>query len=253
MRLPRIYTAAELTVAVEITLEKQASHHLVTVLRVKSGTQVLLFNGDGFDYLANIIEAGKSTRLEIISRQENPTESPLDISLLLASIRKDRMDYSIQKSVELGVDRIVVFHADLSTGKPLRERERRKKEHWQAVIRSAAEQSGRSRITTIDYAENLDAALDTFSTNDPDALCVLLNPNAEISLAARLHRYTEDITTPRTIVLAIGPESGFSANELRTAESSNFTSTSLGQRVLRAETAPVCALAVLQATLGDLA
>lgn len=254
MRVPRIYTASDLAVETELTLEKNASHHLITVLRAKIGAQVVLFNGDGFDYRATIVEAGKYTRVQIQERQDNNSESTLDTGFLIASLRGDRMDYAIQKSVELGVNHLIIFHAMLSSGKPLGERQSRKLEHWQAVIQSAAEQSGRSHITSIDYAENFARALALSNVEIPGAsLRLLLDPTAKRSLSDELKQQAASASLPRALLMATGPESGFSDEELARAGEAHFTSASLGQRVLRAETAPVCALAVAQATLGDLA
>ncbi len=253
MRIPRIYTAADLAVAAEVTLEKSASHHLTTVLRAGTGTEVLVFNGDGFDYQARIVAAGKSTCLEITDRFENINESPLDSCLLLASLRKDRMDYAIQKSVELGVDQLIIFHADRSSGKSFGDRAERKLQHWKGVVQSAAEQCGRSHITSIQYVDEFAEALSALSANmHSGSLRVLLSPTAEHSLSAELRQYAASAAAQSSIALAIGPESGFSTDELDMAMQGNFTPVTLGQRILRAETAPICALSVVQATLGDL-
>jgi len=251
MRVPRIHIEDALVCESEITLDKAASHHLSKVLRAKTGDPVCLFNGDGYDYRANITATGKSTRLKVELRQPNATESPLHSILLIGVSRGDRMDYAIQKSVELGVSGIVAFYGQQSPLKRTVERDARKILHWQGIIKSAAEQSGRGALPDMQLKLNFEQALKTLeSSQNAVALALILHPASEYSMAAVLGKKPHDSAS--TLALAIGPERGFAEAELRMAREAEFVPVTLGPRTLRTETAPVAALTVLQTLAGDL-
>jgi len=248
----------------ELTLNKAASHYLNTVLRSRVGDSVILFNGDGFDYSARIVSPGKATTLLVYEKQPNLAESNIDCTLLLGLSRNERMDYAIQKSVELGVNSIVAFQAIRSSSRLSKDRELNKIRHWKSVIQSAAEQSGRNRMPDFTLAKKFDLAADIAIeaqkkvAANTQSLRFLLEPSASDSLISNLASITnrgENIdsgsSTQWQVLLATGPESGFSPEELDLTKSHGFQCVTLGPRVLRAETAPVAALSVLQSTLGD--
>ena len=240
----------------ELTLNKAASHHLTTVLRARVDDSVCLFNGDGFDYFARIVQPGKATTLIVYEKQINQSESNIDCTLLLGLSRSERMDYAIQKSVELGVNSIVAFQAMRSATKLSLEREANKIRHWKSVIQSAAEQSGRNRLPEFTLVKNFElaigAAIDAQNAQElnPQSLRFILEPSANTSLVSSLASITST-NAAWQILLATGPESGFSPEELALTKSHEFQCVTLGPRVLRAETAPIAALSVLQASLGD--
>lgn len=248
----------------ELILNKAASHHLITVLRARVGDSVVLFNGDGFDYVARIVSPGKATTLQVYEKQANLAESNINCTLLIGLSRNERMDYAIQKSVELGANAIVAFQAMRSSTKLSKDRELNKIRHWKSVIQSSAEQSGRNRLPDFTLAKNFSAAVDlaiaaqNTVTANTQSLRFLLEPSAPDSLISNLTSKTSTgksigrgSNTQWQILLATGPESGFSAEELALTQSHEFQAVTLGPRVLRAETAPVAALSVLQSILGD--
>ena len=248
----------------ELILNKAASHHLITVLRARVGDSVMLFNGDGFDYTARIASPGKAATLLVYDKQPNLTESNIDCTLLIGLSRNERMDFAIQKSVELGVNAIVAFHAMRSSSKLSKDRELNKIRHWKSVIQSAAEQSGRNRLPDFILAKNFDLAAGIAieaqqkAAVNTQSLRFLLEPSASDSLISNLtskNHIGENIdsgsNTQWHILLATGPESGFSPEELDLTKKHEFQCVTLGPRVLRAETAPVAALSVLQSSLGD--
>jgi len=251
MRVPRIYVEGRLVCESEIALDKAASHHLSKVLRVRTGDPVCLFNGDGYDYDGSITTTGKSTRIYVESRKPNSTESPLHTVLLLGVSRGDRMDYAIQKSVELGVTEILAFYGQQSSLKRTDERDTKKLQHWQSIVKSAAEQSGRGALPELQLTLNFSRTLETLSLGDKTTtMALILHPAGERSMAAALR--AQDNLLASKLVLAIGPEQGFADAELEMATQAQFLPVTLGPRTLRTETAPVAALTILQSLAGDL-
>ena len=253
MRVPRIHVEDELVCESEITLDKAASHHLSKVLRAKTGDPICLFNGDGHDYKGSITQAGKSTRVGIESRKPNSTESPLHTVLLLGVSRGDRMDYAIQKSVELGVSGIIAFYGQQSALKRTKERDAKKTQHWQGISKSAAEQSGRGSLPELQLKLDFNQALEALNLSQTAlSMALILHPASQQSMAAALHSREHNSTTKLALAIAIGPEQGFSDTELAMADREQFKAVTLGPRTLRTETAPVAALTVLQTLAGDL-
>jgi len=239
--VPRIYTPAELAVGASITLEKSASAHVAKVLRLSPGDAVIAFNGNGDDHRAEIVEVGKRVRVRIRARARNTSESPLRIVLVQGISRSDRMDFALQKSVELG---IVEFQAVVTEKSSVRldaVRMDKKVRHWQAVAISAAEQCGRSTLVAIKTPITLMQWLD--SANAAKTV-ITLEPAARKTL--------RDCAIERECALLIGPESGFSPREVAQIQNRGMTLARPGPRVLRTETAAVAAVTALQTLYGDL-
>lgn len=255
MSIPRLYCPLELESGRTVSLDKATSHHLTTVLRAKPAESVCLFNGDGHDYIAIIETTGKSASVRVDEKHQNRTESPLQTCLIQGLSRGDRMDFTVQKSVELGINRIVVFHADKSGKRQSPERQQKKQHHWEAIVRSAAQQSGRSFLPQIEYHPELSAAIthaSCFAANRQESNVRarwMLVPESKQSLAS--FAGAQHDTTHATIL--IGPESGLTEGEMQLANEHEFASASIGPRILRTETAVVTALSVLQTLAGDLA
>lgn len=221
------------------------AHHALRVLRLKAGDAVVLFNGDGYEYAAVISEAGRGrVALEITGRAERDRESPLAITLAQAVSSGERMDYTVQKAVELGVARIQPLIAERSVVRLQGERATKRAEHWQAVVVASCEQCGRNRLPPVLPLLSLDAYLAGEAARCDGALRLLLSPSSV--------RRLRDLDRPTgPAVLLAGPEGGFSPHEERAAEQAGFLSARLGPRVLRTETAAVAALAAMQAWWGD--
>lgn len=242
MRIPRIYTDTPLTVGQEASLDENAAQHVGRVLRMQPGQQLVLFNGNGCDYAATIVEAGKrQVTASIRAEAVNTTESPLEIVLAQTLSKGDRMDYAVQKATEMGVTRIVPLVSERCDVRLRGDREDKRLRHWRQVAISAAEQCGRARI--------------------PELLPVMTLPQwlgyaRDCDLRLVLHHRTEQtldtLTRPARVALMIGPEGGFSEAEIEAAENNGFLPVALGPRVLRTETAPVAAITLCQWLWGDM-
>jgi 16S rRNA (uracil1498-N3)-methyltransferase len=240
MRTPRIYTPQTLAGSSFVELEQQASHHINKVLRMQEGDSIILFNGDGFDYTARIDSIHKkSLSASINDAIVRETESPLSIHLGIGISKGDRMDWIMQKATELGVTAITPLFTERTEVRLKGERLEKKHLHWQQIIISACEQSGRSVLTKLAPATRIDLWT---TSNDAEKKFVLH------------HRSTQSLDsedTPKSIALLVGPEGGLSEAEIKAAEKQNFDALALGPRVLRTETAPLAALSVLQYLWGD--
>lgn len=239
MRLPRIYTTQPLDTQF-IDLEPEPSRHLARALRMRNGDSLILFNGMGGEYSATIIDVGKkSVRVSIESYQAPQVESELSINLGVAVSRGERFDWVIQKATELGVRSIYPLFTEHTGVKLPAERAQKKHRHWQQIAISACEQCGRNQIPEIELPQPITGWLE----------------GAESELKLIMHTAVAggmpEQRTPRSIDLLVGPEGGFSESEIATATAHGFLPLQLGPRVLRTETAPVAALAVLQARWGD--
>lgn len=242
MRIPRIYTDSALATGRTCELDDNAAGHVGRVLRMQTGQQLTLFNGDGKDYQATIAAANKKqVQVEITGETAKHTESPLDIVLGQTLSKGDRMDYAVQKAVEMGVSRIVPLTTERCDVKLKGDREEKRLRHWQQVAISAAEQCGRARVPEVLPVMTLPQWLEYSQNCD---LRLVLHHRTEKSLDA--------LTKPGSIALMIGPEGGLSADEITQAENSGFLPVALGPRVLRTETAPIAALALCQWLWGDI-
>ncbi len=242
MRIPRIFVEHALQVGAQIELPAEVANYCLRVLRLKEGAELVLFNGQGGEYAARLLAAGRrEARVEVAAFSPREAESPLPITLAQGISKGERMDYTVQKSVELGVARIIPLETGRTVVNLRDERADKRLSHWQGVVRSACEQCGRNRLPAIEpvrgYAEWLRAA--------PAGLKLVLHHRAEQGLRALK-------PDERGLTLLIGPEGGLSESEIELAIASGFTPVCLGPRVLRTETAAITAIAALQALWGDL-
>lgn len=243
--VPRVFVDAALAAGEAFELADAKRHHLATVLRLKAGAPVTLFNGDGHEYAAYIDHADrKRMTLAVEARHSPQRESPLSITLYQAIARGDRMDFALAKAVELGVTAIRPVFTERGKVKLEGDRLAKKQAHWQAVVESAAEQSGRLVCPNVADALPLARCLAADNQSDPP-LRLMLAPTAEGSLAS--------LGRAEHIALLIGPESGLSETEVDTAHAAGWQPITLGPRILRTETAGMAALATLQTFWGDLA
>ncbi|MFG0457118.1 MULTISPECIES: 16S rRNA (uracil(1498)-N(3))-methyltransferase [Shewanella] len=242
MRVPRIYQPQPLAVNQQLNLDEDGAAHIGKVLRMGSGEHISLFNGDGNDYLAEIVDAGKkSVTVKVLSCEANPSESPLNLHLGQVISRGDRMEFTIQKSVELGVNTITPLFSDRCGVKLNGERLEKKIQQWQKIVISACEQSGRSQVPIVRPAMELQE----WCSEPTSALKLNLHPRAAHGINGL------DLSHTR-VRLLIGPEGGLSAEEIAMTETYQFTDVLLGPRVLRTETASLTAITALQLRFGDL-
>jgi len=242
MREPRVYTPQDLASGKEITLEAGPARHLLRVLRLAKGAPLRLFNGDGREFSARLTLAAKegvrAQPLELINEE---AQDVLPLQLYLGISKGERMDFAMQKAVELGVTAIQPLFCARSVVQLKGERLQRRLQHWRGIIIGACEQSGRCRLPELAPPLKLPDALGRSS----DADCRLL-------LHHQGARGLDQLPVPsRGVDLLIGPEGGLEPGERDLALRSGFTALRLGPRVMRTETAPLAALAAIQMLWGD--
>ena len=239
---PRLYCDLALSPGAEIVLPEAAAHHSVTVLRLQVGDTLNLFNGEGGEYRATLVAVNKrETRARLLEFDATERESPVDITLALGISAGERMDYSLQKATELGVTSIQPLATERSVVKLAGERADKRLQHWQHVVIAACEQCGRNRVPAVAPVQKLFAYL---ADVDRSKRRLLLSPDAATPL--------KRVAPAAGVILLIGAEGGLAPAEYQAAEASGFEPVKLGPRILRTESAPVAALAVLQALWGDL-
>ena len=247
MRNTRIHVAAELTSEHELLLPPTASAHLLRVLRLRVGAALTLFNGQGGEYSAELLGTDKgSACVKIGAFDSVERESPLQLTLLQGIARGERMDQIVQKATELGVNSIVPLSCEFSVVRLAAHALARRRERWQAVAISACEQCGRNRPPLVEPIAELDTACAAITAGDA-SLRLMLVPDARESLSALARG------SLLSVALLVGPEGGLSGREQLLAQRAGFRACRLGPRTLRTETAPLAALAALQALVGDLA
>jgi len=243
MRTIRVFIAQPLSTGITVALGEQAAGHVSRVLRLKEGDALQLFNGDGSQYDAILSQCDKkAVRARIDSSKIVSRESPLAITLMQGISRGERMDYTVQKAVELGVTRIEPVISERCGVSVDAERWEKKREHWQRVAVSACEQCGRNTVPEIAVVRRLDIALSELA---PGSLRVMLDPDGKQSL--------RDLPLQAVVVLLAGPEGGLGEMDLKYAHAAKFTGLRLGPRILRTETAAMAALSGLQLLAGDFA
>jgi 16S rRNA (uracil1498-N3)-methyltransferase len=244
MRITRVFTPQALHMGAELTLSAMSSSHLIKVLRLRAGARVVLFNGDGINYSGEILvpRAEATTVRVLASHSASVLESPLKITLLQGLCRGEKMDWVLEKATELGVHHVVPVVTERSEVHLDAERAQKRREHWQRVVISACEQSGRAFVPSVEALSPLDQRL----ANRIDAEQKwALEPGADNLSRLRAN--------PASIAIAIGPEGGFSERDLSQLKVAGFSAIALGTRILRTETAGPAALSALQALFGDLA
>ncbi len=240
MRISRLYLPETLQTGQCVPLNKEQIHYLSHVLRLRSGAPLVVFNGLGGEYLAEVIFSGRDrASLMLIEWREGVKESPLTVKLGLVISRGERMDYALQKSVELGVNSVTPLISERCVVKLTEDRAQNRLAHWHKIMTHAAQQSGR----VIKPALHPIAALADWLTMHT-GMRIFLDPEASTTLA-------EIGDNINTLTLLSGPEGGFSDNERQLAVAHGFTPVRLGGRILRTETACVAALAAAQTLWGD--
>lgn len=242
MRIPRIYHPDLLKVDHTVELSADAANHTANVLRLTDGHPIVLFNGDGNDYTAELTEVKKRTVTALVDAKLGlSVESPLSIHLGQGVSRGDRMDFAIQKAVELGVSEITPLITERCGVKLSKERWEKKHQQWFKLIVAACEQCGRNRLPKL----NPCISSNEWVAQSTQQLRLTLHPQAAKSV--------KHLSLPTAGVrLLIGPEGGFTDAEVYATEEAGFQTVQMGPRVLRTETAAMAAIAILQAIHGDL-
>ncbi|MHB1678583.1 MAG: 16S rRNA (uracil(1498)-N(3))-methyltransferase [Sulfuriferula sp.] len=240
--MPRFYIPDTPLTAALYTLPAAAAHHAARVLRLMAGDDLVLFNGSGMEWPATIAQIDKR---EVIVRVGEGRlinrESPLAIVLVQGISSGERMDFTLQKAVELGVTRIQPIACARSVVKLAGERADKRREHWQNLVAAACEQCGRNRVPEVAAIQSLPAWL-----MQPAA------PRLGIIFAPEATETLHTLAQPETdIAILAGPEGGFTADEYLAAAQAGYIPVRLGPRILRTETAALAALSAMQALWGD--
>ncbi|MFA0554460.1 16S rRNA (uracil(1498)-N(3))-methyltransferase [Vibrio sp. 10N.222.55.A1] len=242
MRIPRIHHPERIHQLGLLALGEDAAGHVGRVLRMKEDQEVLLFDGSGAEFPATIAEVSKkNVTVNVSERIERSSESPLDLHLGQVISRGDKMEFTIQKSVELGVNTITPLISERCGVKLDTKRFEKKLAQWQKIAIAACEQCGRNTVPVIRPIMQLEE----WCSEPSEALKLNLHPRAKYSI----NTLPEPISKVR---LLIGPEGGLSAEEIGMTEQYKFEETLLGPRVLRTETAALTAITALQVRFGDL-
>jgi 16S rRNA (uracil1498-N3)-methyltransferase len=242
MNMPRFYCREALSPGAHVELPEPVARHAVRVLRLPPGAPMVLFDGRGGEYPAHILRIERDRVLaELGAWRDVERESPLAITLVQALQAGEKMDYTIQKAVELGVRDIVPVESRRSVMRLAGERAGKRVAHWQGVVASACEQCGRNQVPIVTPLEKLENWL---ARPAHGALRLMLAPDAEHSLV--------ELPPPATEVqLLIGSEGGLDPQEMIAARQAGFQAVRMGPRILRTETAGLAALAAMQALWGD--
>jgi 16S rRNA (uracil1498-N3)-methyltransferase len=243
--LTRIYFPGEIPIHGACALAADQAHHVTRVLRLGAGDSVTLFDGNGSEYAAVIARAAPGgVTVNVGERVRVDRESPLQIALAQAISSGERMDYTIQKAVELGVVRVQPLTTERCVVRLDGARAQKRVAHWQAVAIAACEQCGRNRVPHVAPVMTLREWLARDARTDAEDLHVLLYAQAETTLHA--------LPKPSVgVAMLAGPEGGLAPEEQNDARRAGYVPVKLGPRVLRTETAAVAAIAALQTLWGD--
>jgi 16S rRNA (uracil1498-N3)-methyltransferase len=242
MREPRVYLDHELQCGQTLALPLDAIRHISRVLRMRKGQQLRLFNGCGGSYLAEIISISKRQGdVKILEFSDDQRESSLQITLVQGISRSQHMEYTLQKAVELGVNRIVPVNTEFGNVQLDQQRLKKKLVHWQLIVISACEQCGRNMLPQV----TVPVPLAQWLQEDNNSLKLLLQPGAG-------QRLSSQEVSNASLSLLSGPEGGFSSSEVELAVESGYLPVELGPRVLRTETAAVAAISACQTLWGDM-
>jgi len=234
--IPRLYVEQPLGKGQSVTLSRDHAHYLFGVMRRGTGDAVELFNGTDGEWTCSVAEVGKKAGVLQCDTQSKPQQSPPDLWLMFAPIKKSRTDFIVEKAAEMGAARIMPVATDFTNSERLRQ------DRLQAHAVEAAEQCGGTFVPPVDELTKLDTVLDTWPQDRALMFCDEARVGQDLSLP--------DLSGPWAIV--IGPEGGFSDRERRTLhDMPNAHAVALGPRILRADTAVVAAMALWQQKLGD--
>jgi len=243
MRLARFFVDSPLATGARLALPERAAHHATRVLRLRTGDALTLFDGRGGEYDATIADLGRdAVSVEVGAWRDLERESPLAITLAQGISSAERMDLTVQKAVELGVAAIQPLVTDKSVVRLDAQRADSRLAHWRRIMISACEQCGRNRLPEVRAPMSVADLCE--KTRDAPAKW-LLAPEGQTRLREAARGLGKDL------VMAAGPEAGFSDAELRALLAAAYAPVQLGPRILRTETAALAAIAALNAIAGD--
>jgi len=242
-RTPRFYCPSHLSPGAVVDLPDQAAHHAMRVLRLAPDDRVRLFNGDGGEWIGEIRSISRSgVSVRIVGHDAREVEARLKVTLAQGISSRERMDFTLQKAVELGVAEIFPLETWRSVVRLREERASRRVDHWQHLAIAACEQCGRNRVPVVQPVMALSDWLGALGRDSADAR-IMLSPGAELAL--------HELPTPSSVLLLVGPEGGLDPEEQALAATCGFRAVRLGPRILRTETAALAAVSAMHALWGD--
>lgn len=254
MNKPRFYFPASLQPHRQFELPDAIAHYALRVLRLKDGAEIILFDGQGGQYPARLASQGK--KAFVTTRAHDPLDVELagHINLVQGLPSADKMDWIIEKAVELGAHRVTPITAQRSVIQLRGERLEKRLLHWQRVAQSASEQCGRNRIMVIERPRSLQKHLEQAAPKKHETT-ILCHPDQGVPLEQAIQdiktkQASSDNTTPPILNLMVGPEGGWSGSELTLASQYGLTAVQFGPRILRTETAGLALIAASTALLG---
>ena len=244
MTLPRFHVDIPLVIGEPTTLSRDATRHALRALRLRQGEMLTLFNGHGGEYVAQLVQAREpQAEVQVVRFDDREAELPWPITVAQGLSSGDRMDWTVEKAVELGAATIAPLGMARSVVRLSGDRAQSRRAHWQSLAIAASEQCGRNRIATVEPVQPLAEWLQAL----PEAtLRLVLAPGGGPMATVRRP------PVGRRVIILVGPEGGFTPEELRAIDDAGFRATSLGPRVLRTETAGAAALAMLTALWSTL-
>ena len=242
--MTRFFVSPEELVSDTITLTGENAQH-AKVLRLKAGEEVLVCDGQGMECLCAVdaVSSG-DVALQILRRQESQTEAAVRVSVYMAFPKADKLEHVIQKATELGAYEIVAFPSGRCVSRPDDKSLKKKLERWQKIAASAAEQSGRGRIPQVLTLPSYKAALERAAQADKALLFYENEQATTLKMALSDGKY-------RTVSLLPGPQGGLEEREVEQAKEAGLQVCTLGKRILRCETAPLCALSAVMYDAGE--
>lgn len=235
--MPRFFVTKEQITPEGITISGEDAKHIGKVLRAKCGEEITVCDGAGMDYQCEITAVGETVETKILSSQPSQSEPSVEVTLFQGLPKGEKMELILQKCVELGIHTIVPVATEFSIVK-LDKKEEKKIQRWQKIAEAAAKQSGRGRIPTVERVMNWKEALSAAS--QLDGAMIPYEKEQERGLRA----FLQDFCGKRTMGIFIGPEGGFSEQEIAMAQQAGIVPVTLGKRILRTETAGMTALAI---------
>lgn len=234
----------------KIILFGEDARHISLSLRAKVGEKITVSDGEGRDYSCEICKISKeNVELSILCEKMSETEPTLNVTLYQALVKSDKFDFIVQKCTELGVCKIVPVLSERCISRPDEASLEKKRARWQKIAREAAMQSGRGRIPSIEKAVTYDVALEMMSADDVSFVCYETFPHEAIDL---IYKRQTGENVPKTASFLVGPEGGISEREVEMAIEKHISLASLGPRILRAETAPLCVMSSLMLLSGNM-
>ena len=245
--MPRFFVEKSAVLADKIVIGGEDAKHISLSLRARVGEAVTACDGDGFDYECEISDITKNeVTLKILEKKESASEPDVEVTLYQALVKSDKFDFIVQKCTELGVSKIVPVLTERCISRPDDASLAKKLLRWNKIAKEAAMQSGRGRIPVVEDAVTFDEALSALKDADCGFLCYEASPHEPID---EIYKKSGNVTRASFLV---GPEGGISDNEADKTRNAGVALASLGPRILRAETAPLCVMSSLMLLSGNM-